>query len=971
MSHSGVRRIEQQRNTSTKPKSAGRGTSSQICEGMAEDYQEPMVIGNLKEGNEIRIRKDSSANEEAIIHNFKRRRKNYFKTYQRIIREKSDRRSKGKEKIQGIFPSTIHSEEERDRQKTSSIGCKTVEPAHEEETFQDGGDNNIEESYKKERLHDESRSDRRLLSRTYQQKISEISEVRMEGTSIPIQGITFWDHLRSSYFHKDNESTNSLSSKEGDEDYHLHRRHTDTERDKGKSKEKFEDSIKNSAETGFFDTRGKVQIRTNENLRVPGIQSKIRTNDFKVTKEQGRQIKEGSKQSNHKKRDNTKKVSSVPRGVECNQLSDNSGKTTFKSTTKIEESKLKGDNMGPEMQAYKGDEGRINVVERSTTTLERKGNNTTNTTGGDHNGCIRNRIWSSQQEERLDGEREMEQTGEKILKQCEGAISREDRTDVLPDEQEGFGCSVELRQHDSSSVYEPPRRNMSPTEYFSKTDLVMVPEKKHNSDSKICSRKEYKISRRVVTGKRRQTRLDAKPRNIQESGEKTRAISDGSVCLKDKQATEEILLADTGHRSSGNRCVLDEMGGNGMGMPTTRTNWKNYSKNTTRQSNCSSACTQMDSSTMVARSTRDEDQGGNRTTRDTRFDYSNEQGSEDSLEREKMENDCVSFIRSVLKKKGMEEKSIILILKSLERSEKTYNSGWRNWVQYCKETNTRWDVPDEQAITNWLAGAVNRKDGKKRSNIDGFRSAISTIFSITHEFAIGKSTTVSRLVKGINLENPKKPRYNEIFDIDILLDWIKKQGSTDTLEDRTLRTKVILLIRICRFARSSDISKIIMKEFKIEENYITFRYLNPKGKHKGGFSEIQKIEKFEKVPELCPYLAIKEYLSRTENRRAKIKEENNQLIISEKGAIKPLKKETISKLCKEAMEKAGINTRIYKAASIRHASASKAVDLGMEIEEVLETGCWTSRAVFETYYNRSVRTKNAGSVILLNHTKEK
>eukprot|EP01089_Gocevia_fonbrunei_P007185 TRINITY_DN1824_c0_g1_i3.p1 TRINITY_DN1824_c0_g1~~TRINITY_DN1824_c0_g1_i3.p1 ORF type:complete len:294 (+),score=32.67 TRINITY_DN1824_c0_g1_i3:748-1629(+) len=229
MSHSGVRRIEQQRNTSTKPKSAGRGTSSQICEGMAEDYQEPMVIGNLKEGNEIRIRKDSSANEEAIIHNFKRRRKNYFKTYQRIIREKSDRRSKGKEKIQGIFPSTIHSEEERDRQKTSSIGCKTVEPAHEEETFQDGGDNNIEESYKKERLHDESRSDRRLLSRTYQQKISEISEVRMEGTSIPIQGITFWDHLRSSYFHKDNESTNSLSSKEGDEDYHLHRRHTPLE----------------------------------------------------------------------------------------------------------------------------------------------------------------------------------------------------------------------------------------------------------------------------------------------------------------------------------------------------------------------------------------------------------------------------------------------------------------------------------------------------------------------------------------------------------------------------------------------------------------------------------------------------------------------------------------------------------------------------------------------------------------------
>ena len=63
----------------------------------------------------------------------------------------------------------------------------------------------------------------------------------------------------------------------------------------------------------------------------------------------------------------------------------------------------------------------------------------------------------------------------------------------------------------------------------------------------------------------------------------------------------------------------------------------------------------------------------------------------------------------------------------------------------------------------------------------------------------------------------------------------------------------------------------------------------------------------------------------------------------------------------EGRERIGIDPK-YKGGSIRMAAASAAIDRGVPIDVVLNTGRWASWQVFDKFYNRSRLQSSAPSI---------
>ena len=63
---------------------------------------------------------------------------------------------------------------------------------------------------------------------------------------------------------------------------------------------------------------------------------------------------------------------------------------------------------------------------------------------------------------------------------------------------------------------------------------------------------------------------------------------------------------------------------------------------------------------------------------------------------------------------------------------------------------------------------------------------------------------------------------------------------------------------------------------------------------------------------------------------------------------------------KTGLAKAGIDNNIFKAHSVRSASTSAAVDVGISISEVLEAADWSSASTFEKFYYQPVKCSKLG-----------
>ena len=64
------------------------------------------------------------------------------------------------------------------------------------------------------------------------------------------------------------------------------------------------------------------------------------------------------------------------------------------------------------------------------------------------------------------------------------------------------------------------------------------------------------------------------------------------------------------------------------------------------------------------------------------------------------------------------------------------------------------------------------------------------------------------------------------------------------------------------------------------------------------------------------------------------------------------------------MEKAGIDTGIFKAHSVRGAATSAAASVGVTTADILKAADWSSESVFTKFYYKPVRSDTFGEAVL-------
>ena len=90
---------------------------------------------------------------------------------------------------------------------------------------------------------------------------------------------------------------------------------------------------------------------------------------------------------------------------------------------------------------------------------------------------------------------------------------------------------------------------------------------------------------------------------------------------------------------------------------------------------------------------------------------------------------------------------------------------------------------------------------------------------------------------------------------------------------------------------------------------------------------------------------------------------NGIAVVSICLGFSPATSATIARWIKSALTKAGIDTSICKAHSVREATTMAAPLAGISIPEILEAGDWSSQSVFERFYYRP-HMPSFGQVVL-------
>ncbi len=221
-------------------------------------------------------------------------------------------------------------------------------------------------------------------------------------------------------------------------------------------------------------------------------------------------------------------------------------------------------------------------------------------------------------------------------------------------------------------------------------------------------------------------------------------------------------------------------------------------------------------------------------------------------------------------------------------------------------------------------------------------------------------------MKGIFQSKPSLPRYTEIWDVKVVLDYLKNQSPCYNLDLRKLSEKLVTLFAILTGHRCQTIRSIKHKNISFNHGKMTIK-----------IDEIQKttrpghhinnivLQNFAPDKRLCIVTYTKEYLKRTKPIR-----NSEYLMIGTQKPYKQISKDRLGKWIKNVMGCAGIDTKIYKPHSTRSASTSKLNQINIPIHEIMAKIGWSRADTFRTYYKKPIlKQTDTARAILQNSQK--
>lgn len=211
------------------------------------------------------------------------------------------------------------------------------------------------------------------------------------------------------------------------------------------------------------------------------------------------------------------------------------------------------------------------------------------------------------------------------------------------------------------------------------------------------------------------------------------------------------------------------------------------------------------------------------------------------------------------------------------------------WSHFCNSRQNGHIDQFNANIGDFLNFLTEHFDlGKSYSILNSYRSAISTVHSAVDGFKIGQHPIVVRFLKGLINLRPVQSRYNYVWDVDVVLKFLKTFSPLRKLKMLTM--KLVGLIALVTAQRAQTMKSFYISTMFKSKNGLTFLVDSKLKTSKPGFIYEFFLQHFTADKDLCVVTALEFYLQKTKTLR-----NHNQLFIS---YVKPHKPVTSASLAR-------------------------------------------------------------------------
>lgn len=514
---------------------------------------------------------------------------------------------------------------------------------------------------------------------------------------------------------------------------------------------------------------------------------------------------------------------------------------------------------------------------------------------------------------------------------------------------------VGVREQNGGSVPSPPRSGKSTPQ--------SVRGKGGKAGGRACTRDVQQGGGCALKIGKRQVRLEFKSRNLQVAGPLLGSTYSGLVRNQEQQTTPTFRVMDSGLRGDLHRRVKEFTSKRKRVCKPTFRGYRSRGSETEKNKKPSHYhSTSMAGATLVAANPginggyTNNLTGSYRPIHTVRDAWSKLQAC-----RPPMGSDRISTIRQLYQAQEIsQEVSQVITSRWAPNTCKYYESIWKQWLQFTRDRRSNPVNPSIPLVLQFLMERF--KANKTAASVNHAISALASVLNVALGEGFMQNQHVTYFRRACNIQKPTGPALVDIWDIALVFDWLRETEHLESWSLRYFLERVITLLRIDLFARSSDLTKIFREQILWESELFKIRFLKPKEWRPEGKNSFRQwtnwisVHKLSKEENLCSYTMLKKWLQITDKIAPRIFVEGEWRTVvffkRVRGVTKPLSLQEISRISNGVLRKAGIPRR-FTSQSLRSAASSAAADDGVPIEQILHQGRWSSKEIFKKYYYRS------------------
>ena len=163
-------------------------------------------------------------------------------------------------------------------------------------------------------------------------------------------------------------------------------------------------------------------------------------------------------------------------------------------------------------------------------------------------------------------------------------------------------------------------------------------------------------------------------------------------------------------------------------------------------------------------------------------------------------------------------------------------------------------------------------------------------------YSLGSHPLIARLLKGVYVLRPTTPRYFSTWDVSKVTNYLKTSAPLRELSLKSLTLKTVMLCALASAQRQQTLSVLDLtfrKEYTDSISFVVTDRL--KTSRPGKSTEITFSS--SGYASICPFAALKEYISRSESLRSRSGEFVSKLFLSFIRPYNPVSPRTISCQC--------------------------------------------------------------------------